>query len=37
MSGTSVALKQCEALFAPRSRQYSRANTLYVKQEPQKP
>lgn len=33
MSGTSVALKQCEALFALMSRQYSRENTLYVKQE----
>lgn len=33
MSGTSVILKQCKALFALMSRQYSRENTLYVKQE----
>lgn len=33
MSGTSVILKKCEALFALMSRRYSRENTLYVKQE----
>lgn len=33
MSGTTVILKNCKDLFALVSRQYSRENMLYVKQE----
>lgn len=33
MSGTTVILKNCKDLFALMSRQYSRENMLYVKQE----